>query len=89
MASFTVDCLPENPPCYPPYSRGAKQSIRYTGNIVTAVKRFQQRHGLNPDGSIGKGTIAAINVPLSQRIVQIELAMEDYAGYLNLALARS
>ncbi|MDD5463479.1 MAG: L,D-transpeptidase family protein [Methylococcales bacterium] len=54
----------------------ANKSLRYTGNIVTAVKRFQQRHGLNPDGSIGKGTVAALNVPLSQRIVQIELAME-------------
>jgi murein L,D-transpeptidase YcbB/YkuD len=53
-----------------------EKSLGYTGNIVTAVKRFQQRHGLNPDGSVGKGTIAALNVPLSQRVTQIELAME-------------
>ncbi len=55
---------------------GAKNSIRYTGNIVAAVKNFQRRHGLNADGVIGKGTVAAINVPLSQRVIQIELAME-------------
>ncbi|MDD1636970.1 MAG: L,D-transpeptidase family protein [Methylococcaceae bacterium] len=54
----------------------AGKSIRYMGKIVTAVKKFQQRHGLNADGVIGKGTVAAINVPLSQRVTQIELAME-------------
>ena len=54
----------------------AEKSTRYTGNIVTAVKKFQQRHGLNTDGVIGKGTAAAINVPISQRMIQIELAME-------------
>ncbi len=54
----------------------AKKSLRYTGNIVVAVKNFQLRHGLNPDGVIGKGTVDVINVPLSQRVMQIELAME-------------
>ncbi|MGR8998189.1 MAG: L,D-transpeptidase family protein [Gammaproteobacteria bacterium] len=54
----------------------AEKSKRYTGNIVTAVKKFQKRHGLNTDGVIGKGTAAAINVPISQRMIQIELAME-------------
>ncbi|MFZ2172122.1 MAG: L,D-transpeptidase family protein [Methylococcaceae bacterium] len=57
-------------------SNGDKKSTRYTGNIVAGVKKFQQRHGLNSDGVIGKGTAAAINVPLSQRVIQIELAME-------------
>ena len=55
---------------------GTRKSIRYTGNIVAGVKKFQQRHGLNSDGVIGKGTVAAINMPLSQRVTQIELAME-------------
>jgi murein L,D-transpeptidase YcbB/YkuD len=53
-----------------------RKSTRYTGKIVAGVKKFQQRHGLNADGVIGKGTVAAINVPLSQRVTQIELAME-------------
>ena len=48
----------------------------YTGPLVDAVKRFQERHGLAPDGVIGPGTIRAINVPLAQRVRQIELAME-------------
>jgi len=40
------------------------------------VKKFQLRHGLGADGVIGKTTVAALNVPLSQRVTQIELAME-------------
>ncbi len=54
----------------------AKKSMHYTGKIVAGVKKFQLRHGINADGVIGKGTVAAINIPLSQRVTQIELAME-------------
>ena len=53
-----------------------KKSNRYTGNLVAGVKKFQLRHGMNADGVLGKGTVAAINEPLRQRVTQIELAME-------------
>ncbi len=53
-----------------------KESSRYKGAIVAGVKKFQQRHGLTPDGIISKDSVAALNVPLSQRVTQIELAME-------------
>jgi len=52
------------------------KSIIYSDNIVAGVKKFQLRHGLGADGVIGKTTVAALNVPLSQRVTQIELAME-------------
>ena len=48
----------------------------YEGEIVAGVKKFQGRHGLEADGVLGKTTWALINVPLSQRVRQIELAME-------------
>ena len=48
----------------------------YNPALVTAVKQFQQRHGLDADGVIGAGTIRAVNVKLAQRVRQIELAME-------------
>jgi murein L,D-transpeptidase YcbB/YkuD len=48
----------------------------YDGAIVDGVKRFQIRHGLDPDGVVGSATQEALNVPFSDRIRQIELALE-------------
>lgn len=53
-----------------------KKPDLYSIDISAGVKHFQYRHGLAADGIIGKETAAAISVPLSQRITQIELAME-------------
>ena len=55
---------------------GSKELGSYSSKLVVGVKKFQARHGIEPDGVLGKGTIAAMNVPISQRVTQIELAME-------------
>ena len=44
--------------------------------MLEGVKRFQDRHGLEPDGVIGKGTVATLNVPFTRRVRQIELGLE-------------
>ncbi len=49
---------------------------RYDASLVTGVKRFQVRHGIEADGVLGKRTLAALRVPLSWRVRQIELALE-------------
>jgi L,D-transpeptidase YcbB len=46
--------------------------------LVPAVKRFQRRHGLAADGTIGKTTFAALTTPLTQRVRQIELTLERW-----------
>ena len=48
----------------------------YEGDLVTAIERFQVRHGLAPDGILGRATQAALRVPTAWRIRQIELALE-------------
>ena len=47
-----------------------------TGDTVAGLIAFQQRHGLAADGVLGDSTRRALNVPISRRLQQIELAME-------------
>lgn len=50
----------------------------YTGALVDGVKLFQDRHGLVPDGKLGKQTIRQLNVPLSFRVQQLDDALERW-----------
>ena len=52
------------------------EGTKYDGAIVDAVKHFQSRHGLDADGIVAKATFAQLNVPASQRVRQIEIALE-------------
>ncbi len=61
----------------PTESRPADSDL-YDPVLVAAVKRFQTRHGLEPDGRLGKGTLAQLNTPLSFRVRQLELALERW-----------
>jgi L,D-transpeptidase YcbB len=54
----------------------APPALNYGPELVGAVKRFQARHGLEADGIIGRGTLAALNVPLERRVRQLELTLE-------------
>jgi L,D-transpeptidase YcbB len=50
----------------------------YDPALEIAVKRFQERHGLEVDGIVGNNTLAAMNVPVTERIEQIILNMERW-----------
>jgi murein L,D-transpeptidase YcbB/YkuD len=50
----------------------------YDPATVQALKTFQARHGLTPDGEMGKPTLAALNAPVGQRILQITANMERW-----------
>ena len=53
-------------------------SCLYDEPLVNSIKDFQLHHGLETDGIIGKKTIAALNISLSERIQQVELALERF-----------
>src|SRR5512135_97318 len=46
--------------------------------LDVAVRRAQQRHGLEPDGIVGGATRRALNVPVQDRIRQLELSLERW-----------
>ena len=48
------------------------------GDLTEALKRYQSRNGLNPDGVLGPRTLAALNVPVATRIGQIRANMERW-----------
>jgi len=44
--------------------------------LEAGVRRFQSRHGLDADGIIGKGTLAAMNVPARDRVVTLQVNLD-------------
>ncbi len=62
----------------PAADRPAGASAVYDAPLVAAVKRFQERHGLTPDGVAGPATFRALNTPLAERVRQIELTLERW-----------
>jgi L,D-transpeptidase YcbB len=56
----------------------AANSQIYGDLMVDAVRHFQERHGLEPDGRLGKATIEQLNVTLAQRVLQLRLSMERW-----------
>src|SRR5579883_111275 len=53
-------------------------SDNYAEALVEAVKHFQQRHGLNPNGTLDRETFRQIITPLSRRVLQLQLTLERW-----------
>ena len=53
----------------------------YDKQTFIAVKTFQERHGLSPDGIIGKGTVDALNFTKEKRRRQIIVNLERWRWY--------
>jgi murein L,D-transpeptidase YcbB/YkuD len=51
-------------------------SLVYDSSLLTAVKKFQKRHGMTGDGIAGNAMMRELNVPVQQRIEQILVNME-------------
>ena len=48
----------------------------YDEPLLGAVRAFQERHRLKPDGEVGPATLAELNVPVEARIRQIQVNLE-------------
>jgi len=62
----------------PPDAKVDPNSTTYQGAVVEAVKGYQVRHGEFGDGHLRSELIKEMNVPILQRVRQIELALERW-----------
>ena len=59
----------------------------FSTELAQSLVRFQARHGLDPDGVLGRQTLSALNVTAEERVRQIELNLERWR-WLPTALGR-
>jgi L,D-transpeptidase YcbB len=52
----------------------------YDAAVAEGVKRFQLRHGLDATGTVGAQTLKALDVPVGDRIKQLEASLERLLG---------
>ncbi len=67
-------------------SAGASDSMVYDSWVEGAVRRFQARHGLPADGVMGRYSFAAMNVPASVRLGQLDtnlVRLRSMSGFLG------
>lgn len=57
---------------------GLDDPTLFDGQVQAGLRRFQTRHGLVPDAVLGPATLAELNVPVEDRIRQIELNLERW-----------
>jgi murein L,D-transpeptidase YcbB/YkuD len=62
------------PPSLPP---------TYTAELSDAVKAYQSRHGLLDDGKLTPETIKSLNVPLTERVIQLQNSLERWRWLPN------
>jgi murein L,D-transpeptidase YcbB/YkuD len=56
--------------------RGLAARLALSGDAT--LQHFQERHGLSPTGRLDAATLAALNVPVEERVRQIELNLERW-----------
>ncbi len=52
----------------------------YDAAVTEAVKHFQLRHGLEPTGAVSAQTLRALNIPVGERIKQLEASLNRLLG---------
>ncbi|MDE1176829.1 MAG: L,D-transpeptidase family protein [Edaphobacter sp.] len=63
----------------PAKTRSGKPAPKvYTKRLSEAVKKYQSRHGFTEDGKLTSQTIASLNVPMSERVQQLDNTLERW-----------
>ncbi len=55
----------------------------YSAELVEGVKSYQHRHGLPEDGKLTPQTVASLNVPLTERVIQLQNSLERWRWLPN------
>jgi len=55
----------------------------YTAALAEAVKSYQHRHGLTEDGRLTQDTVKSLNVPLTERVIQLQDSLERWRWLPN------
>ena len=63
-----------NPPDLPPV---------YSAELSDAVKLYQHRHGIEETGKLTPDTIRSLNVPLTERVIQLQNSLERWRWLPN------
>lgn len=63
------------------------KAVLFDPFLEAAVRHFQERHGLNPDGVVGPATLAALNTSALERATQAAVNLERLR-WLNFDLGR-
>ena len=74
---------PTAPEATPPAYDPPQLPPVYTAELSDAVKNYQHRHGLNEDGKLTTETIKSLNVPLTERVIQLQNSLERWRWLPN------
>jgi len=71
-----------------PLGEEIKERLRAEGDLSVednssegyrdALKNFQKRHGIHPDGKVGNATLSKLNIPVEEKILAIRLNLERW-----------
>lgn len=61
----------------------AKRPEVYSADLAAGVRHYQDRHGFTPDGKLTPQTIASLNIPMSQRVRQLDDSLERWRWLPN------
>jgi murein L,D-transpeptidase YcbB/YkuD len=62
----------------PAASTTAADEKIFSPELSAGVRALQQRHGMAPDGVLGKSTLTALTTPFTKRVRQIDLTLERW-----------